>query len=135
MELALKRESWVLKVAQYGGLQLEDRTDLCSVFWTFLWGLIRAPFLVVFFGCLGAAIGFALILRPIIALIALFAEGAPFDFLAWWAVAVWVGGTWALYEVWASVEDKAAPIQSTVRFAKAGYRSWKDKTCVLIDVR
>ncbi len=131
MKVDLKRGSLVLKVAGYGGLYVEDRTDLCSVFWHFVWGVLRAPVLTITFGLIGAGIGFMLVMLPIIGLIAFFVEGVAIQEFAWVGLAVW-SGLGLLFAVAGFKEaEVAAPVR---RLARAGYRSWKDKTCVLIDV-
>ena len=135
MSIEIERDSWVLKVAAYGGLEFEDRTDLCSVFWGFVRGVLKAPVLIG----LGAAVGtlalYHLLMLPIIGLIAYFVHGLWFSDGALVAMAAWVFLPWFFYELMAAERGKSAPVVTSVRILRAGYRGWKDKTCVLVDVR
>lgn len=140
MQLAISRNSVVFKVARYGGLYAEDQADLCSVFWCFLWGLLRAPFFVALGGVAGALIGFLFLMLPAIVLLVWHQTGILYglDILVaeaiGWAVLGFIG-----YSFWAIENDKrnavADAASSTVNLVKAGYRGWKDKTCVLVEVR
>jgi hypothetical protein len=134
VKLEMNRGGWPMKVMQYGGLCVEDRTDLCSAFWTFLWGIVRAPFWVVFLGCFGAGALYLFVVLPIIALVAFFSEGLSIMAEGWFGMAAWALFAYFAYEVWSADSRNPLSVGGAVRLAKVGYRSWKDKTCVLIDV-
>jgi hypothetical protein len=132
MQLEIKRTSWVLKVAGYGGLSVEDRTDLCSVFWCFLWGMVRAPFWVALVGVGGAVVIVGAIGLPVVALLAYFLEGLPIWPGAWLVMILETTAVCFLLYVLGKADPIIAPMK---QFAAAGYRSWKDKTCVFIDIK
>ena len=140
MQLAISRNSLVFKVARYGGLYAEDQADLCSVFWCFLWGLLRAPFFVALGGVAGGLIGFLFLMLPAILIAVWIQTGILVDPAVLVAEGVaWVVLGYLFYSFWTREQDKrnvvADAASSTVNLVKAGYRGWKDKTCVLVEVR
>jgi hypothetical protein len=153
MKLTLSASSTLLFFARYGGLQpgiawsskdkCFERTDLCSLFWCTLWGLVRAPFWVCLFGTLGAAVIGLMVGYPLIAILAWLMEGLAFEegatfVLAWWSVFIpsmvvlWAHVTGRLNRPTYAVRDTAS---TAADFIRAGYRSWKDKTCILVDLK
>lgn len=134
MKLSINKESWHYKLARYGGLISYEQTDLCSYFWSLLWGVGR-PILVVVCGVLS---GYVLLLAPAIALIA-WISGLPWlvDSFATIGAALWVGGVLIFTMIYRIDQGKALiPGASNVTdLVAAGYRGWKEKTCVLIDVK
>lgn len=140
MELSLKRQSWLLKVARYGGLDDDRcRTDLCSLFWGVVWGAIRAPFWVALLAPIGSVFGAVLLLYPVIGIIAYFSEGlTPEGWalvgLILWSVAL-VASAFILFMITKPGEVVSDAVATSKNFVRAGYRSWKDRTCVLVDIR
>jgi hypothetical protein len=153
MKLTLSASSTLLFFARYGGLQpgiawssrdkCFERTDLCSLFWCTLWGLLRAPFWVCLFGAAGAFVVGLMVGYPFIAILAWLMEGLAFEegatfVLAWWSVFIpsmvvlWAHVTGRLNRPTYAVRDTAS---TAADFIRAGYRSWKDKTCILVDLK
>lgn len=139
MEITVSKKSWILRIARYGGLLDTDMTDLCSVFWRFVWGMIRAPFWTTTIGSVGALFAYILFLDPII------------TFLVWMNTGVWLNPVIGIAQAvlwmfifflghifWFEKKEKESPVvravSSTVDVARAAYRGWKDKTCVLVKV-
>jgi hypothetical protein len=148
MNLTLSASSTLLLLARYGGLQpgiawssrdkCFERTDLCSLFWCTLWGLVRAPFWVLLFGTLGAAvIGFA-VGYPLIAILAWLIEGLALDAPALVGVTFWcvlpLAYAFGRY-VLGPLTRSDGPVYTAADFIRAGYQSWRQKTCILVDLK
>jgi hypothetical protein len=152
MNLTLSTRNLLLPVARYGGLQpgiawssrdkCFERTDLCSLFWCTLWGLLRAPFWVCLFGAAGAFVVGLMVGYPFIALLAWLVHGVaiPPDAAALIVVLTFEGTAAVIFVLtWAwrakpgyTVRDTAS---TAADFIRAGYRSWRNKTCILVDLK
>jgi hypothetical protein len=137
MDLKLKRNSLVLRVAQYGGLHVGGRTDICSVIRRGLWGLVRAPFWGLLAGTVIAAVLAFVVGWPLIGVVAYLLEGVSFDWESLIpSVAVLVGLSLGFAACQAA---EAGGLKTVLRNAtpdvvRSAYRGWKEKTCVLIEV-
>lgn len=129
--LTVNRNSWHFKLASYGLLDTTYRQlDLCQYFWALARGLGRAPVSIL----AGVLVLYCLIVSPLMAL---------WVWAAWGAFVpdepAFVGMGFALFicvgcgVIYALEADYKTP--SAVRLARAGYRGWKEKTCVLIEVK
>jgi hypothetical protein len=154
MNLTLSTRNLLLPVARYGGLisdlkwddgkrKWAERTDLCSLFWCTLWGLVRAPFWVLLFGVMGAAVGFTMAGYPLIAILAWLIEGLAIDELAGWVFTWWAIAVPTVTILWAYITGRFSRPLDAVRyttssagdFLRAGYQSWRQKTCILVDLK
>jgi hypothetical protein len=137
VNLSLNRNSWWLKVAEYGGLSCEDRTDICSLTRRFLWGLIRAPFWGLLAGAVIAAVLAIVVGWPLIGVVAYLLEGVSFDWeslIPSAAVLVGLSLGFAVCQAAEAGGIKKVLRNATPQMVRAAYRGWKEKTCVLIEV-
>jgi hypothetical protein len=137
MDLKLKRNSLVLRVAQYGGLHVGGRTDICSVIRRGLWGLVRAPFWGLLAGAVIAAVLAFVVGWPLIGLIAYVLEGCPFEWESLIPPVITVCGSgfgFAVHQTEEAGGIKKVLRNATPQMVRAAYRGWKEKTCVLIEV-
>lgn len=128
MHVSLSRDSWVMRLARFGFLDHDDRADLCSVFWHCVWGLLW-PALVIVVGS-GAAL--VLVLYPLLALFVGVVDEAWYFHPLLIAPAALYGVFGILFFVeWLKRGDTPEPVRDAI---VAGYRGWKQKTCVMVDV-
>lgn len=129
-ELTITADSWHYRLARYG--LLDDGcgdVDLCRYFWALVRGVLRTPFVII----VGSMLLYVLIVAPLMAIYAWLAlgmfslnEAAVAGFVLWAGVAIFALLLWLIEGNYRT----PAPI----RLAKAGYRGWKDRTCVLVKV-
>jgi hypothetical protein len=134
MKLSANKKSWHFRLASYGGLsEYADQTDLCSYFWAGVRGVALSCFLAV----LGSLIGFFVVVAPGIQIVA-WCLGVPLD---WYAPAiggyiVWCGAAIIAFAHFYGRGAKTLIVSTpAAKLVGAGYRGWKEKTCVLIDVK
>lgn len=134
MKLSTSKKSWHYRLATYGGIdEYEDQTNLCSYFWAVTRGIGLATLLVA----VGVLFGFFLVMAPAIQLIALLL-GVPFvlygpaiaGYLFWITIALLV-----TIHFLGSRAKTAIGATSAAKLVATGYRGWKEKTCVLIDIK
>lgn len=130
MNLSINRNSWHYRLASYGHLsQYDDRTDLCRYFWALVRGALKAPAIVAVL----AALLWALVVAPTLCLLVWAATGVLYwsdsagigTFL--WA---WAAGTFLMF----AIQEKRTSLPGA-RLVAAGYRGWKEKTCVLVELK
>lgn len=140
----INRNSWIYKVATYGGLRDTDtydrrveRTNICALFWSFIWGLIRAPFWGLFFGGTGAGLMLIMLVLPLMEIYVWLVYGnvnwdvAPIAGIFYGVILV--GG---LLQVIIHYNRKSKPIDlGLTDLIKTRYHDWKQKHCTIIAIK
>lgn len=131
--LTINANSWHYRLALYGHLDTDyddGRTDLCRYFWALVRGFFKAPFIVV----VGACLGYALVMGPLLAVVVWLGTGfyvpdtvAVAGMGMWFMAGILFGALW--------VQDQKFDNSPALQLAGAAYRGWKDKTCVMVEVR
>lgn len=134
MKLSINRNNWLFRLAASAGLNSRYQTNICSLFWYAFWGVVLLPLFVAIVSILGAGMLMMLMMFvgiPILELWFWVVHGLEPNFLALFVIsAAWSGlGGIVLYE-----HRRCLSRQTKPNLIVAGYRSWKDKTCVLIDI-
>jgi len=130
--LTIDRNSWHYRLAKFGKLYDEGGTDLCSYFWALVRGVVSVPFSII----VGVLAGF-LLFAPILALIVWAVEGRyPVEIFALFGSFLYCISAFIGFVVWFVLRG-VEKIGSTppMQLVKAGYRGWKEKTCVLVEVK
>lgn len=133
MKLQINRGSWHYAIAKNGGFDQygdAEQSDLCSYFWSLVWGCVW-PLLVIAIGSIGAGV---MVLAPLIGIIAFLLEGLwVWDDLP----AIWLVGDIVIAAIFlVPYAFKHGGDQTAVaKLVKAGYRGWKEKTCVLVEIK
>jgi hypothetical protein len=133
-QLTISADSWHFKLATFGALKAYDnQTDLCRYFWAIVRGILRAPSLIL----LGVAVGWMFVVAPVMAIVvwALHGRFVPDDsailgFGVWLILALIVAKI--AFDEW---RDKLPRQQHQPSLVKTAYRGWKEKTCVLVEVK
>lgn len=131
MKLTIERKSWHYKLATFGWLDVDydDQTDLCRYFWALVRGAGRVPFFIL----VGAGVLWVLVLNLLVMLAVFISTGifhvttASEVGLAVWLVGALMGGMFYVIETGKEVPG--------ARLITAGYRGWKEKTCVIVDLK
>lgn len=134
MKLTINRNVWHYKVAHNGNFDKygDARSgDLCGYFWGFVWGCVW-PLLVVFFGSVSAGV---LVLIPLIGVAAFLLEGLAINGLPGVVLVIEGLVVMVVTAAYLLIADES-PLKRTMamRLARAGYRGWKEKTCVLVEI-
>jgi hypothetical protein len=135
MRLAIKRDSWHGRIARFGGLiGYMDQTDLCAYFWAFVRGCIGG-LLFALFGLAALVAMVAMPLAYVVAWVVVGIQPPPLG-IEIAGAAFWSVGLVIVAKIY--IDDHKPSIGANVpgaRLLAAGYRGWKDKTCVLIELK
>lgn len=134
MKLSINRNSWHYKVAHNGNFdQYGDASsgDLCGYFWGFVWGCVW-PLLITLVGALFASL---FVLMPLIGIVAFLFEGLWFNDIPGIMIVADIAAALIFVGMyWLQSEESFVNRSSAMKLAKAGYRGWKEKTCVLVEI-
>ena len=105
--------------------------------------MIRAPFWVSLIGTIGATLIFILVALPLLDLYFWIAHGLALSEAFWLPTAVWALVALLVGQFWYFDSDTAEPMRdkvsgacsSTADLIRAAYRGWKEKTCVVVDIK
>jgi uncharacterized integral membrane protein len=138
--LTIDANSWHYKLALYGHLTADPysgRLDLCRYFWALLRGALKAPAIV-------AAVVLAamtLVVHPLAALVT-FVKWGHFDPPLIGIIGIVIAGYAIFFFVVLYVarvlrerRERRDYRSSEPGLIKTAYRGWKEKTCVLVEVK
>lgn len=142
--MKLKRNSYVRKIAEYGGLQRDydvwknNRTNVCSLFWRVVWGLLRAPATVAVVSGGVSVLIYLFIGFPLFELWGRFWLGLPWDFQTKLVLCV-LAACWAFvaYQVYAALSGKRVvekTLSTVSDVISSRWSDFKNKTCTIVEV-
>lgn len=138
--MKIKRHSWILTVACYGGLRFErgEKTNVCSLFWYVIWGLLRAPAIALAAAFAVCCVIFIFIGFPLFELGFWAAYGLRPDTPTLWVLGI-IGACWAfvLYQVFAALSGKRViedSLGSVADVISSRWRDYKAKTCTIVEI-
>jgi hypothetical protein len=133
--MTVKPNTWHYRLASfYGQGDYYRRTNLCSYFWHFMFGVV----LCAFIACASALAAYFLLMGPVFWIVLCITDwhlyrmevDAFAGFLFWGLAALGIG--FAFYASWREAGDEPfLPIPQPVREA---YRGWKEKYCPIVEI-
>lgn len=146
----LYTDSKLLRISKYGGLRVGPgaSTDLCSIFWAvvratvrfalhcFIYGLVRVIVVLA-----AVVILWVMVVAPLASLYRLLVwpegpytvDGAEIGYIVWGLIAV---VTVVLTPVMVLRRFFGARLEARQpSFLTLAYRGWKDKTCIMVDIK